>query len=220
MSAGVLSSFEERQQILDNEVASQVGHRTDNHQHKGEPHPQRSRFSRLHRWFPQPITSKREQAARARTISHSRPAEPISRRRRLFRKAVTQTVLNLGPTMGSAGALRRRCGFHALKRRRGARFASPGSFKALQRIASAIRTMIVRSSESDADIQAARRQKQRHDQACSGKHDQNLESFDIALSRWKPARENPYDGSHWRSKAPPQEWGRFGDASSARTKFL
>jgi hypothetical protein len=33
------SSFEERQEILDHEVAGHVHHGSDNHQHKGEPHP-------------------------------------------------------------------------------------------------------------------------------------------------------------------------------------
>jgi hypothetical protein len=32
------SSFEERQEILDDEVAGRVHHSTDNHQQKGEPH--------------------------------------------------------------------------------------------------------------------------------------------------------------------------------------
>jgi hypothetical protein len=35
----VPSSFEERQEILDHEVAGHVDHRSDNHQRKGEPHP-------------------------------------------------------------------------------------------------------------------------------------------------------------------------------------
>jgi len=65
-----------------------------------------------------------------------------------------------------------------------------------------------RSQKSDADIQAARRQKQRHDQACSRKHDQSLEGFDITLSCRKPARESPCDGSHL---APPKLRPKNGD---------
>jgi hypothetical protein len=69
---------------------------------------------------PSPITSKRERAARARTIAPlARPGGPISRRRRLFRKVVTQTVLNLGLAMDLASAVGDRCVFNALKRRRG-----------------------------------------------------------------------------------------------------
>jgi hypothetical protein len=44
------ASLKVRQDILDHEVARQVGDGADNHQRECEPHPQRCRFSRLHRW--------------------------------------------------------------------------------------------------------------------------------------------------------------------------
>jgi N-acetyl-anhydromuramyl-L-alanine amidase AmpD len=53
-SEKIPSSLKERQEILDDEVAGHVNHATDNHQDGGEPYPQWSRLSRLHRWSPQP----------------------------------------------------------------------------------------------------------------------------------------------------------------------
>lgn len=63
----------------------------------------------------------------------------------------------------------------------------------------ALRTIWSRSEKSGTSIQPARGQKQRHDQACSTKHDDGFESFELNLSFRKPAKENPCDGSHLRS---------------------
>jgi hypothetical protein len=93
----VFSSFEECQQILKHKVAGHVHYRTDNHQHKGESHPQRSRLSRLHRWFPQPEHIQPRTVDERKDDCTTRRSPAISGLRRLFRKAVTQTVLNLGP---------------------------------------------------------------------------------------------------------------------------
>jgi hypothetical protein len=93
----VFSSFEECQQILKHEVAGHVHYRTDNHQHKGESHPQRSRLSRLHRWFPQPEHIQPRTVDEGKDDCTTRRSPAISGLRRLFRKAVTQTVLNPGP---------------------------------------------------------------------------------------------------------------------------
>jgi hypothetical protein len=76
----------------------------------------------LHHWFPpSTVTSKRERAARARTIAPARAVGgPLLNRCRLFRKTVTQTALNPGLAMDSGDAVCGRCGSNALKRSGGA----------------------------------------------------------------------------------------------------
>jgi hypothetical protein len=119
----VFSSFEECQQILKHEVAGHVHYRTDNHQHKGESHPQRSRLSRLHRWFPQPehiqprtVDEGKDDCTTRRSPAHFRAATPVSE------SGYANSAKSPARRMDSASPPRSRCRFNALKRRRGACF--------------------------------------------------------------------------------------------------